>query len=414
MAETEIEVPSYFLCPITLEIMKDPVTILTGITYDRESIEKWVFSQKNATCPVTKQVLSDVEFMIPNITLRRLIQSWCTLHASHGIQRLPTPKAPVNRRQVLKLLEDANSADLEVKSLQKLRSIASENQTNKRCIETAGAGELLASLIVRKTLQSSSSTLDSSELNNKACQEALGVLYTLQLSESGLKSLSLNSKFMYSLTRIMECGSTIESRSYAVILLKSILEVADPSLLINSSAELLAELTKIVKDQICPKVTKAALKVLVNFCPWGRNRIKTVEAGAVPVLIDLLMDSPDKRTCEMALTELDYLCQCPEGRAELLNHDAGLAIVSKKIIRVSQLASEKAVRILQSVSKHLGTPAVLAEMLQIGAVAKLCLVLQVECGSKTKERAREILRMHSRAWRNSTCIPNSLISSYPI
>ncbi|GFP89901.1 E3 ubiquitin-protein ligase pub23 [Phtheirospermum japonicum] len=75
--------------------MKDPVTIVTGITYDRDSIEKWIFTQKNTTCPVTKQPLPDVaELVTPNVTLRRLIQSWCTLHAAHDIQRLPTPKPP--------------------------------------------------------------------------------------------------------------------------------------------------------------------------------------------------------------------------------------------------------------------------------------------------------------------------------
>ncbi|KAE9621730.1 putative aminoacyltransferase, E1 ubiquitin-activating enzyme [Lupinus albus] len=42
----EIDVSPFFLCPISLEIMKDPVTISTGITYDRESIEKWLFTQK--------------------------------------------------------------------------------------------------------------------------------------------------------------------------------------------------------------------------------------------------------------------------------------------------------------------------------------------------------------------------------
>ncbi|XP_051132227.1 E3 ubiquitin-protein ligase PUB23-like [Andrographis paniculata] len=409
----EIEVPPYFLCPISLEIMKDPVTISTGITYDRDSIEKWIFSEKNSTCPVTKQPLSDTEIVTPNITLRRLIQSWCTLHASHGIQRLPTPKAPVTKPQILKLLEDANSPHLQIKCLQRLRSIASQSQTNKRSMESAGAGEFLASLIVGKTRQASSPDAagDLSDLK-KACQEALAVLYTLQLSESSLQTLTINSKFIDSLTLIMQFGD-LESRAQAIVVLKSALEVADPSQIINSSLEFFVELIKIMKDRICPTITKAALKVLINVGPLGRNRIKLVEAGAVPVLINLLLDSPDRRTCEMLLTALDFLCQCPDGRAEFLNHAAGLAVVSKKILRVSPLASEKALRILQAISRHSATPAVLLEMLQIGVVAKLCLVLQLDCGSKTKERAREILRSNARAWKNSHCVPNTRIFSDP-
>ncbi|KAK4432603.1 E3 ubiquitin-protein ligase PUB23 [Sesamum alatum] len=403
----EIEVPPYFLCPISLDIMKDPVTVSTGITYDRDSIEEWIFSQKNNTCPVTKQVLVDPE-LTPNITLRRVIQSWCTLHASQGVERLPTPKAPVSKPQLLKLLRDANSPQKQMKCLETLKSMVSQNQTNKRCMEAAGAAEFLASLIVKKTLEASRG--DDSD-SKKACDEALSILYSLQLSESGLKSLN-NSEFVESLTLVMQSGS-YESRAYSVMLLKSMLEVADPSLLINLRPEFFAELAQILNDQISQKASKATLKALIIACPWGRNRIKAVESGSVPVLIDLLLDSHDKRACEMMLTALDLLCQCAEGRAELLKHGAGLAIVSKKILRVSQAASERAVRILQSVSRFSATPRVLQEMLQIGVVTKLCLVVQVECGSRTMERAREMLKLHARAWRNSSCIPKNLISSYP-
>ncbi|KAK6147306.1 hypothetical protein DH2020_018218 [Rehmannia glutinosa] len=399
--------------------MKDPVTIVTGITYDRDSIEKWIFSQKNNNCPVTKQViLSDAAAdLTPNITLRRLIQSWCTLHAAQGIERLPTPKPPVSKPQILKILKDAkNIPQMQMKCLQRLRSIASQNQTNKRCMETVGTAEFLASLIVKNTLRASRSESSSEEDFSdliKASEEALSVLYGLQLSESGLKSLTLNGEFLESLTRFMQYAS-YESRVYAVMMLKSMLEVADPAQLINLRPEFFVELAQILRDQhVCQNASKATLKILICVCPWGRNKMKAVEAGVVPILIELLLDSSDKRACEMMLMVLDLLCQCADGRSELTKHGAGLAIVSKKILRISHVASERAVRILHSVSKFSATPGILQEMLQIGVVAKLCLVLQVDCGVKTKERAREILKLHARAWRNSACIHNSLISSYP-
>lgn len=100
-----IDVPTHFLCPISLQLMKDPVTVTTGITYDRDNIEKWLFSFKNKTCPVTKQHI-DLN-LTPNITLRRLIQSWCTLNSSLGIQRIPTPKSPIDKTQILKLFSEA-------------------------------------------------------------------------------------------------------------------------------------------------------------------------------------------------------------------------------------------------------------------------------------------------------------------
>uniref|UniRef100_A0A0D3GC55 U-box domain-containing protein n=1 Tax=Oryza barthii TaxID=65489 RepID=A0A0D3GC55_9ORYZ len=32
-----------FLCSISMELMEDPVTVATGVTYDRRSIERWFF-----------------------------------------------------------------------------------------------------------------------------------------------------------------------------------------------------------------------------------------------------------------------------------------------------------------------------------------------------------------------------------
>ncbi|KAK6231942.1 U-box domain - like 10 [Theobroma cacao] len=408
----EIDVPPFFICPISLEIMKDPVTVSTGITYDRESIEKWLFSGKNTTCPVTKQVITDCD-LTPNHTLRRLIQSWCMLNASHGIERIPTPKPPISKAQITKLLNDATSPHQQISCLRRLQSIASENTTNKRCMESSGAVEFLASIVSNYDFTAAEESFDNEFESTRPTDEALSILYNLQLSEAALKNLMRkNGDFIVSLTRVMQRGS-YESRAYAILLLKSMLEIADPMQLISLRPELFVELIQVLRDQISQQASKATLQLLVSISPWGRNKIKAAEAGAVSVLIDLLLDSSERRACEMILTVLDALCGCAEGRAELLRHGAGLAIVSKKILRVSQVASERAVRILLSISKFCATSNVLHEMLQLGVVAKLCLVLQVDCGYKTKERAREVLKLHAKAWKSSPCIPINLLSSYP-
>lgn len=418
----EVDVPPFFLCPISLEIMKDPVTVPTGITYDRESIEKWLFSGKNNTCPVTKIHLSSSDCeLTPNHTLRRLIQSWCTLNASHGIERIPTPKPPISKAQIVKLLKDAvKSPHLQPNCLKKLRAMASENETNKRCIEAAGAVDFLASMVRNAVLSSMSeeSSPDWFDQTVRPADEALSILCNLQISETGLKSLMGNNRtgsdnFAESLTQVMRRGS-YESRAYAVSLLKSMFEVADPMQLIALKSELFTEAIQVLHDQISPQALKSGLQILVNVCPWGRNRIKAIESGAVPILIDLLLYSSERRVSEMILTVLDLLCQCAEGRAELLKHGAGLAVVSKKILRVSQVGSERAVRILLSISKFSATNGVLQEMLQLGVVAKLCLVLQVDCSNKMKDKAREVLRLHARAWKNSSCVPKNLLASYPV
>lgn len=410
--DEEIEIPPFFLCPISLDIMKDPVIVSTGITYDRDSIEKWLFSGKKNSCPVTKQDITDAD-LTPNHTLRRLIQSWCTLNASYGVERIPTPRPPICKSEIEKLIKDsASSHQSQVKCLKRLRQIVSENATNKRCLEAAGVPEFLATIVSNNDLENG---FDSSR---SLTDEALSLLYYLETSETVLKNLLNNKKgndIVKSLTKIMQRG-IYESRAYATLILKNILEVADPMQIMTLKPAVFTEVVQILDDQISHKATKAAMHILVNVCPWGRNRHKAVEAGAISVIIELLMDesfSSERRGPEMAMVVLDLLCQCAEGRAEFLNHRAAIAVVCKKILRVSQTASDRAVRVLLSVGKFCATPALLNEMLQLGVVAKLCLVLQVSCGSKTKDKAKELLKLHARVWKDSPCLSRNMILAYP-
>jgi hypothetical protein len=135
------ELPSFFVCPISLELMRDPVTLSTGMTYDRPSIEKWL-GFGNKTCPTTNQVLESDE-MIPNHTLRRLIQTWCVKNQAYGVERIPTPKAPVESDQVRALLE----AVPEREAVTQLWRLAKECEYNRKCIAQAGGVRVLAAAI---------------------------------------------------------------------------------------------------------------------------------------------------------------------------------------------------------------------------------------------------------------------------
>lgn len=64
--------PAHFTCPISYEIMSDPVMIATGHTYDRACIEKWIASG-HRSCPLSGQKLRHSE-LVPNIALRNIIQ----------------------------------------------------------------------------------------------------------------------------------------------------------------------------------------------------------------------------------------------------------------------------------------------------------------------------------------------------
>ncbi|MBM3611063.1 MAG: U-box domain-containing protein [Alphaproteobacteria bacterium] len=76
----EEDCPNEYLCPITMSIMRDPVVAMDGHSYEREAIEKH-FSLGNRRSPMTNAVLSSIA-LIPNITLRNIIEKWPFLSAS--------------------------------------------------------------------------------------------------------------------------------------------------------------------------------------------------------------------------------------------------------------------------------------------------------------------------------------------
>ena len=63
--------PTEFLCPITQELMSDPVSTCDGHTYERAAIERWL--SRHVTSPLTGAALPS-KALVPNISLRKLIQ----------------------------------------------------------------------------------------------------------------------------------------------------------------------------------------------------------------------------------------------------------------------------------------------------------------------------------------------------
>ncbi|CAA0810724.1 plant U-box 24 [Striga hermonthica] len=246
----EIEVPQYFLCPISLQIMKDPVTTVTGITYDRDCIEKWA-----------------------------------------------------------------------------------------------------------KTLDCAGKTL------------ALAILKTF--------------------TEVM-AGSVH-------------LERLEPSFF--------AGIVKVLRGGFSPAAARSALKILVVAASAGRNRAKIVEAGAVVELVEMELAGPaDKRTTELVFCLLAQLCSCADGRQQLLGHAGSVALAAKRLLRVSPAADDRILCVVDAVARFAAAPEVVAEMLRVGGVTKLCMVLQADCAAHLKKKATEILRLHSSVWRNSPCIQVYLLT----
>ncbi|XP_066350564.1 E3 ubiquitin-protein ligase PUB23-like [Miscanthus floridulus] len=419
--QVEVEVPCYFLCPISLAIMRDPVTLPTGITYDRDGIESWLLTA--ATCPLTNQPVPADCDPTPNHTMRRLIQSWCALHAADGVDRVHTPKPRADRAAVATLVSRVHAAATTGSSapqpqqqllaaLRELRDVAAESDRNRKLVAVVpGAVDVLAAVFAASANAKSEGTAAAVR------DEALEVISSLQVPEQCLRRVAeTNDALVSALVSALQ-RSSAASRARAALLLERVTAALPPSRLVSLPEQAFREAVELLRDRpaVSRSATKAALHVLMRTLAWGRNRVKAVDAGAVPVLVDMLFDDgAERRACELVLAALERLCGCAEGRADLVAHAAGVAAVGRKALRVSEVATDKAVRVLRSVARHAATAAVVQEMAQAGVVATLCLVAQSEqYAERTRERARETLRLHARAWRTSPCLHHHLQAVYP-
>ena len=70
------EVPPELQCPLSFEVMSDPVMNVAGQTYERSAIEKW-FAMGHRTDPMSGAVLEST-FLVPNV----LVRGMCRKHAA--------------------------------------------------------------------------------------------------------------------------------------------------------------------------------------------------------------------------------------------------------------------------------------------------------------------------------------------
>ncbi|KAF2289611.1 hypothetical protein GH714_037470 [Hevea brasiliensis] len=385
--------------------MTDPVTAITGITYDRESIEHWLFISRNTICPVTKQPLPEDSDLTPNHTLRRLIQAWCIENASKGVDSIPTPKPCLDKFHVRKLIEDLSLPQLQVKAIRELELLAAANERNRKYLAEAGVPRALLLFIL--TCFKQGRIFDG-------LQEALSILRLIRIPSRESKVFLIeNDQIIESLTWVLGCNidNHVIVKSHAASVLKMLFEEASSRVLERLNPEFFDRVVGVIREKITQQGINAALKVLLTACPWGGNRIMMVESGAVFELIELEWRSPEKKTTEMILGILFHLCSCADGREQFLSHRGGIAVVAKRILNVSPTADERAILILAMICKFSGTSMVLQEMLNVKAVSKLCMMLQSDRAAYLKEKAREILRSHSDEWKNSPCIDNASLLS---
>jgi hypothetical protein len=284
-----------------------------------------------------------------------------------------------------------------------------------------------------------------------ACEEALAVLALLDVQGAAANSSRSNRPRSELLTPrsvtavawFLCKGRSLEAKVNAATILAGIMAAAAPSTEADQRREysshgnnnnlgvqippgVLEALTKLLREDLYPKAIRASLKAMLTLCIAARrNRIKLVEVGVVPLLIELLPDaaaaaasgrsprrsnnsnknsksSSSNAVQELALGILELVCSTAEGRAAVADHALAMAALVHHLHTVSSLATELSVAILWWVCSKGGAGAssssssssdCLLAAQQSGAFAALLLLLQLDCSPGTRVKARELLKL---------------------
>ncbi|TQD96667.1 hypothetical protein C1H46_017742 [Malus baccata] len=295
-------IPDDFRCPISLELMKDPVIVSTGQTYERSCIQKWL-DAGHKTCPKTQQTLLHTA-ITPNYVLKSLIALWCE---SNGVE-LPKNKnrkagssiSDCDRTSIASLLERLAKGNSEEQraAAGELRLLAKRNADNRVCIAEAGAIPLLVELL--------------SSADPRTQEHAVTALLNLSINDSNKVGI-VNAGAIPDIVDVLKNGS-MEARENAAATLFS-LSVIDENKVAIGAAGALPALIKLLCEGT-PRGKKDAATAIFNLSIYQGNKARAVRAGIVPPLMGLLKDAGSGMADE-ALAILAILASHQEGKTAI-------------------------------------------------------------------------------------------------
>ncbi|KAK1276636.1 U-box domain-containing protein 30 [Acorus gramineus] len=374
------DVPTVFICPISLEPMMDPVTLCTGQTYERRNILKW-FSLGHNTCPTTMQELWD-DTVTPNRTLYHLIHTWF----SQKYLQVKKRSEDVQGR-VLEILDTLKrvKGQARVQALRELKQVVSAHGSAKKAVADNGGFGLISSLLGPFT-------------SHAVGSEAVAILVNLTLDSETKGNLMQPAKVSLVIDMLNE--GTVETKVNCTRLIEILMEGKDFRSEVVSSLSLLVGLLRLIKDKRYPHGVLAGLSLLKTICSHKQVRSLVVSVGSVSQLVELL-PSLNLDCLEMALYVLDVLSTLPEGKTALKDCPQTIPNAVKLLMRVSEVCTQYALSILWAVC-NLAPQECASIAVENGLAAKLLLVIQSGCNSSLKQRAAELLKLCSLNYTETT------------
>ncbi|KAM0943154.1 putative adaptor protein Cbl domain superfamily [Dioscorea sansibarensis] len=396
--------PEDLKCPISLELMTDPVTLSTGQTYNRSSIRRWLDSGC-LTCPVTGEKLANANVMVPNSTLRKLVEQLCrennieTNEPNNNKRDLSKTEKPgssgativmrMTAAYLVDMIWTSSSEEVKAKAAYEIRLLTKSNLFNRDCFVQSGAVPWLLKL--------------SSSSNPSAQEHSVAALLNISKVELGRIAI-FESGGLLPLLKVLTHGIKVEAQQNAAAILFYLSSIDEYRKVIGEAPEAIPALVDLLKRGTY-RGKKNAVVTLFGLLLFPGNLPKVIAADALPVLIRTLSidreDLIDDTTAVLA-----KISEKPEGAKAILRSSALPLLVQVLRSSTSRSGKEHCVAVLLSLCNNGGTK--VARLLdEFTTLMPSLYSLLTEGSPHTAKKARALLN-HLHHFHEDSCPASSV------
>ncbi|CAN7133554.1 unnamed protein product [Brassica rapa subsp. narinosa] len=387
-----ITVPKDFVCPISLDLMTDPVIISTGQTYDRTSIARWI-EEGHFTCPKTGQMLVDSR-IVPNRALKNLIVQWCAAsgvsyesefitdsQTNEGfVSGLPTKAAvEANKATVSILIEylaDGSEAAQTV-AAREIRLLAKTGKENREFIAEAGAIPHL-----RRLLKSE---------NAVAQENSVTAMLNLSIYEKNKSRIMEEEDCLEAIVSVLVSGLTVEAQENAAATLFSLSAVHEYKKRIAMADQCVEALASLLQNGT-PRGKKDAVTALYNLSTHPENCSRMIEGGGVSSLVGALKN---EGVAEEAAGALALLVRQSLGAEAIGKEESAVTGLMGMMRCGTPRGKENAVAALLELCRR-GGAAVAERVLRAPAIAGVLQTLLFTGTKRARRKAASLARVFQR------------------
>ncbi|GLJ52040.1 hypothetical protein SUGI_1106710 [Cryptomeria japonica] len=371
-----VSAPPLFQCPISLELMTDPVTVCTGLTYDRSSIQQWL-CPGNDICPLTGQTLHSRE-LIPNHTLAALIYKW----------RLTNPSDPAveENKKLQHMIEQIDKGGAcRIEALRHLKILARDKSIRSH-LQSEGILPSLIRVIERFD------PIHPAEEEVEAVQEAIAAIVLLSVDDAICPRDLLRSPAIRTVEWVLAKGD-LESRINSATLVEKLAKLDDTAAMeIGSMDGITNGLLTLLEQN---NTNRSGLRALVPLCRVVAYRVKLAEeAGVISRLIRFVSVS-ERAVIEASMAILEGLSTVVQGRSGIMADSLAVPTIVRSLLHVSRVATAHGVGILLNVCKNCNREDEIRDLVKTGVLQKLVALLHMDCEPRTKRRVNYLIKFLS-------------------